>query len=107
MNLYYSSFRYARKFSVASSDKGGNRKSRESVRNVPEPMEELLEGIEVEPKSLPPVGTEFSVTYESWVPDTPEDQHLVSYWEDVSGAIIAEVPTANGGPSRCPDLLNG
>ena len=72
-----------------------------------QPMEELLEGIEVEPKGLPPGGPEFSVTYESWVPDTPEDQLLVSYWEDVGGAIIAEVPTANGGPSRCPDLLNG
>jgi len=72
------------------------------VETFQQPMEELLEGIEVEPKGLPPGGTEFSVSYEPWVPDTPEDQLLVSYWEDVGGAIIAEVPTASGGPSRWP-----
>ena len=66
-------------------------------------MGDLLEGIEVEPKGIPPGGSEFSVTYEPWLPDTPEDQLLVSYWENVGGAIIAEVPTASEGSSNWPD----
>jgi len=73
------------------------------VKTFDQPMEDLLEGIEVEPKGMPPGGSEFSVTYEPWLPDTPEDQLLVSYWENVGGAIIAEVPTGSGGPSNWPD----
>lgn len=69
-------------------------------------MEELLEGIEVEPKGPSLVDLEGKGGSRTWEPDTPEDQLLFTYWEEIGGTIIAEVPTGNSGPARWPEGSN-
>lgn len=86
------------------------RRAIESMDNLKEAfdqtMEELLEGIEVEPEGIPLSKTEGKGSVKTWEPNTAEDQLLFTYWEEIGGTIIAEVPTGNSGPARWPEGSN-